>query len=119
MAIDEYGRWLGRLIVAVAAIMIVWGVSIVLTQPVTAWFTASVMISMALLLVSVVWQLRGSFVSIAASALGTAVVSRLFGILNLNPPSSFAGLRPDDLDSLVATGPGVPGFVLLGWFLGA
>jgi len=28
-----------------------------------------------------------------------------------------AGLKPDDLDLLVATGPGVPGFELLGWFL--
>jgi putative oxidoreductase len=28
-------------------------------------------------------------------------------------------LKPDDLDLLVATGPGVPGFELLGWFLGA
>jgi putative oxidoreductase len=37
----------------------------------------------------------------------------------LNPPASIAGLSPDDLDLLVATGPGVPGFELLGWFLGA
>jgi putative oxidoreductase len=74
---------------------------------------------MALLLISVLWQLRGSFTSIAASALATAIVSRLFGILNLNPPNSLAGLKPDDLDLLVATGPGVPGFVFLGWFLGA
>jgi putative oxidoreductase len=28
-------------------------------------------------------------------------------------------LKPDDLDLLVATGPGVPGFQVLGWFLGA
>jgi putative oxidoreductase len=28
-------------------------------------------------------------------------------------------LKPDDLDLLVATGPGVPGFEILGWFLGA
>jgi putative oxidoreductase len=47
------------------------------------------------------------------------VVSRLFSILNLNPPASIAGLSPDDLDALVATGPGVPGFELLGWCLGA
>jgi putative oxidoreductase len=37
----------------------------------------------------------------------------------LNPPASIAGLRPDDLDLLVATGPGVPGFEVLGWLLGA
>jgi putative oxidoreductase len=119
MAIDEYARWLGRLIVAVAVIMIVWGVSVILSQPVTGWFTASVVVSMAALLLSALWQLRGSFTSIAASALATAVVSRLFGILNLNPPGSLAGLKPDDLDMLVATGPGVPGFAALGWFLGA
>jgi putative oxidoreductase len=119
MAIDEYARWLGRLIVVVAVIMIAWGVSVILSQPVTGWFAASVTVSMALLLLSVLWQLRGSFTSIAASALATAVVSRLFGILNLHPPGSLAGLKPEDLDLLVATGPGVPGFVLLGWFLGA
>jgi putative oxidoreductase len=119
MAIDEYARWLGRVVVVVAVIMIVWGASVILSQPVTGWFASSATISMALLLISVLWQLRGSFTSIGASALATAIVSRLFGILNLNPPNSLAGLRPDDLDLLVATGPGVPGFVFLGWFLGA
>ena len=74
---------------------------------------------MALLLISAVWQLRGSFTSIAATALATAVVARLFSILRLNPPTSIAGLTPDDLDALVATGPGVPDFELLGWLLGA
>src|SRR5882762_2448035 len=74
---------------------------------------------MALLLVAALWQLRGSFIAIAALALATAVVARLFSILRLNPPASIAGLRPEDLDLLVATGPGVPGFELLGWFLGA
>src|SRR5437899_6292148 len=117
MAIDEYARWLGRLIVVVAVIMIVWGVSVILSQPVTGWFTASVTVSMISLLLAVLWQLRGSFTSIAASALATAVVSRLFGILNLHPPSNLAGLKPEDLDLLVATGPGVPGLGLLGWFL--
>jgi putative oxidoreductase len=43
----------------------------------------------------------------------------LFSILRLNFPASIAGLSPQDLDLLVATGPGVPGFELLGWFLGA
>src|SRR5258708_7997841 len=74
---------------------------------------------MALLVISAIWQLRGSFPAIAALALATAVVSRLFSILRLNPPASIAGLKPDDLDLLVATGPGVPGFAILGWFLGA
>jgi putative oxidoreductase len=119
MSIDDYARWLGRATLAVAIILIGWGLSVVLSQPVTAWFAASATIWMALLLISAVWQLRGSITAIAALALATAVVSRLFSILRLNPPASIAGLSPDDLDALVATGPGVPGFELLGWFLGA
>jgi putative oxidoreductase len=43
----------------------------------------------------------------------------LFSILRLSPPASIAGLKPEELDALVATGPGVPGFEMLGWFLGA
>jgi len=119
MAIDNSVRWLRRVTLAVAVIMIGWGASVVLGQPVTAWFAASATIWMALLLISALWQLRGSFTAIAALALATAVVSRLFSVLRLNPPASIAGLRPEDLDLLVATGPGVPGFELLGWFLGA
>src|SRR5258708_1804605 len=117
--IDDAARWLSRVILAVAIIMIGWGFSVILSQPVTAWFTASTTIWMALLLISAIWQLRGSFMAIAALALATAVVSRLFSILRLNPPASITGLKPEDLDLLVATGPGVPGFELLGWFLGA
>jgi len=119
VAIDRYVRWLSRLTLVVAIIMIGWGLSVVLSQPVTAWFAASATIWMALLLISALWQLRGSLTAIAALALATAVVSRLFSILRLNPPVSIAGLKPDDLDLLVATGPGVPGFEPLGWFLGA
>src|SRR6266566_9935131 len=119
MSIDDYTRWLSRVTLAIAIIMIGWSLSIVLGQPVTAWFAASATIWMALLLISAFWQLRGSFTPIAAFALGTAVVSRLFSILRLNPPASIAGLSPQDLDALVATGPGVPGFALLGWCLGA
>jgi len=119
MSIDDYARWLSRVASAVAVIMVGWGLSIVLSQPVTGWFAASATIWMALLLISAFWQLRGSFTSIAAIALATAVVSRLFSILRLNPPDSIEGLNPNDLDRLVATGPGVPGFELLGWFLGA
>jgi putative oxidoreductase len=103
----------------VAIIMIGWSLKVILTQPVTAWFAASTTIWMAVLLLSATWNLRGSFPAIAALALATAVVSRLFSILRLNPPASIAGLKPDDLDLLVATGPGVPGFEPLGWFLGA
>src|SRR5882762_10313343 len=119
MSIDAYARWLSRVTLAVAIIMIGWGLSVVLSQPVTAWFAGSAMISMALLLISAVWQLRGSFPALAALALATTVVSRLFSILRLNPPASIEGLNPQDLDLLVATGPGVPDFELLGWFLGA
>src|ERR1700694_989983 len=119
MSIDDHARWLSRVTLAVAIIMIGWGLSVVVRQPVTAWLTASATIWMALLLISALWQLRGSFPAIAALALATAVVSRLFSILRLNPPASIAGLSAQDLDLQVATGPGVPGFELLGWFLGA
>src|SRR5467141_3716957 len=119
MNIDKYVHWLSRLTLAVAVIMIGWGLGVLLGEPVTVWFAASTTTWMALLLISALWQLRGSFTAIAALALATAVVARLFSILRLNPPASIAGLRPDDLDLLVATGPGVPGFELLGWFLGA
>src|SRR5713226_7755466 len=119
MSIGNSARWLSRATLVVAIIMIGWGLSVILTQPVTVWFAASTTIWMALLLMSAIWQLRSSFTAIAALALSTAVVARLFSILRLNPPASIAGLRPEDLDLLVATGPGVPGFELLGWFLGA
>src|ERR1700730_16755542 len=119
MSIDDYARWLSRVTLAVAIIMIGWGLSVVLGQPVTAWFAASATIWMPLLLISAFWQLRGDFTAIAALVLATAVVSRLFSILRLNPPASIEGLSPQDLDLLVATGPGVPGFELLGWVLGA
>jgi putative oxidoreductase len=119
MSIDDSARWLSRVTLAVAIIMIGWGLSVVLGQPVTAWFAVSATVWMALLLISALWQLRGSFTAMAALALATAVVARLFSILRLNFPASIAGLKPDDLDLLVATGPGVPGFELLGWFLGA
>jgi putative oxidoreductase len=119
MSIDNSVRWLARVTLVVAVIMIGWGASVLLGQPVTAWFAASAAIWMALLLIAALWQLRGSFIAIAALALATAVVSRLFSILRLNPPASIAGLSPQDLDLQVATGPGVPGFEILGWFLGA
>jgi putative oxidoreductase len=119
MSINDSARWLSRVNLAVAIIMIGWGFSVILTQPVTRWFATSSAVWMALLLMSAIWQLRGSFIAIAALALATAVVSRLFSILRLNPPANTAGLKPDDLDLLVATGPGVPGFAILGWFLGA
>ena len=119
MSIDIYARWLSRVILVVAIIMIGWGLSVVAREPVTAWFAASATIWMVLLLISAFWQLRYSFPSIAAMALAAAVVSRLFSILRLNPPASIAGLKAEDLDLLVATGPGVPGFELLGWSLGA
>src|SRR5258705_7470518 len=109
MSIDDHARRLSRVTFIVAIIMIGWGLSVVLSQPVTAWFAASATLWMALLLISAFWQLRGSFTAIAALALATAVVSRLFSILRLNPPASIEGLNAQDLDLLVATGPGVPG----------
>src|ERR1700720_3599671 len=118
MTIDHSARWLSRVTLAVAIIMIGWGLNVVLSQPVTAWFAASATIWMALLLISAVWQLRGPTTALAALALATAVVSRLFSILRLNPPASIAGLSAQDLDLQVATGPGVPGFEVLGWLLG-
>jgi putative oxidoreductase len=119
MRIDDYARWLSRATLALAIIVIGWGLSVVLSQPITPWFATSATIWMVLLLVTAFWQLHGSFIAIAALALATAVVSRLFSILRLNPPADISGLKPDDLDLLVATGPGVQGFELLGWFLGA
>ena len=119
MKIPYHARWLSRVTLAVAVLMSGWGASVLLGQPVTAWFAASATIWMVLLLIAAIWQLRGSFTSIAALALATAVVARLFSILRLNPPASIAGLRPEDLDLLVATGPGVPGFELVGWLMGA
>jgi putative oxidoreductase len=116
---DHVFIWLRRVTLVVAVIMAGWGASVLLGKPVTAWFAASATIGMALLLLSAVWQLRGSYTAIAALALATAVVARLFGILRLAPPVSIADLNPQDLDLLVATGPGIPGFELLGWLLGA
>jgi putative oxidoreductase len=119
MGIEQYARSPGRVTLVVAVVMAGWGASILLAKPVTAWFAASATIGMVLLLLSAFWQLRGSYTAIAALALATAVVSRLFSILHLDPPASIAGLNPQDLDLLVATGPGIPGFELLGWLLGA
>src|SRR5712691_10580798 len=119
MSIDVGARWLSRVILAIAIVMGGWAASVVLGQPVTAWFATSATIWTGLLLMSAFWQLRGSIMAITGVALATAVVARLFSILRLTPPASLAGLRPEDLDLLVATGPGVPGFETLGWFLGA
>src|SRR3981189_3738025 len=116
MSVDDYARWLSRVTLAVAIIMIGWGLSVILLQPVTAWFATSSIVWMALLLISAIWQLRGSFPAIAALALATAVASRLFRLLRLSPPAGIAGLKPDYLDLLVATGPGVPGFRILDWY---
>jgi uncharacterized membrane protein YphA (DoxX/SURF4 family) len=43
-------RWLSRVAFAAAIIMIGWGLSVILIQPVTAWFAASATVWMALLL---------------------------------------------------------------------
>jgi putative oxidoreductase len=117
--VDGVFIWLRRATLVVAVIMAGWGASVLLGKPVTAWFAASTAIWIALLLLSAVWQLRGSYTAIAALALAAAVVARLFSILRLDPPASIAGLNAQDLDLMVATGPGIPGFELLGWLLGA
>src|SRR5258706_10301713 len=117
MGIETYARLLSRLTLIGALVMIGWGSIVVLGHPVTRWFATSATIWMALLLISAVWQLRGSFTAIAALALSTAVVARLFSILRLNPPASIEGLTPQELDLQVASGPGIPGFEFLGWFL--
>src|SRR5258706_3985754 len=119
MNIDEGARWLSRVTFAAAILMIGWGLRVVFGEPVTAWFATSATIWMALLLLAAFWQLGGTFMAIGALALATAVVARLFSILRLHPPASIAGLHPEDLDLLVATGPGIHGFEALGWFLGA
>jgi MFS family permease len=51
MSIDDSARWLSRVTLAVSIIMIGWGLSVVLSPPVTAWFAASATIWMALLLI--------------------------------------------------------------------
>jgi len=66
MNIDKYVHWLSRLTLAVAVIMIGWGLGVLLGEPVTVWFAASTTTWMALLLISALWQLRGSFTAIAA-----------------------------------------------------
>src|SRR5258706_1017531 len=119
MNIDKGAGWLSRVTFAAASVMIGLGLRVVLGDPVTTWFATSATIWMALLLIAAFWQLGGTFMAIGALALATAVVARLFSILRLHPPASIAGLRPEDLDLLVATGPGMYGFGALGWFLGA
>jgi len=116
---DDVFIWLRRATLVVVVITAGWGASVLLGKPVTSWFATSATVGIALMLLSAVWQLRGSYTAVAALALAAAVVPRLFSILNLNPPASIAGLSPQDLDLLVATGPGIPGFELLGWLLGA
>src|SRR5258708_30620306 len=90
MDIDTNARWLSRVTLAVAIIMIGWGLGVVFGQPVTAWFATSATIWMALLLISPLWQFRASFTAISALALATPVVSLLFSLLPLNPPATLA-----------------------------
>ena len=59
MPLDDSARWVGHVALAVAIIMVGWGLTLVLTQSVTAWFATSATIWMALLLIAAVWQLRG------------------------------------------------------------
>jgi putative oxidoreductase len=41
MGIESYARWLSRVTLAIAIIMTGWGLSVIVSQPVTAWFTTS------------------------------------------------------------------------------
>jgi putative oxidoreductase len=115
-----YLRWIPAISFAVAAVMIGWGLTTLLTQPVTRWFATSATLWMAFLLVSLLSNLRRrSFIALSAAALATAVVGRLFSTLRLGAEATPAGTSVSDLDLFVATGPGIPGFGYLALLLGA
>ena len=120
MNTKTYLRWIPPISFAVAGVVIAWGLTVLLTQPVTRWFATSATLWMAFLLVSVVSNLRRrSFIALSAAALGTAVVGRLFSVLRLGAAATPAGTSVSDLDLFVATGPGIPGFGYLALLLGA
>jgi putative oxidoreductase len=104
----------------VAGVVIAWGVTVLLTQPVTRWFATSASLWMTFLLVALLANLRRrSVIALSAAALGTAVVGRLFSTLRLGAAATPTGTSVNDLDLFVATGPGIPGFGYLALFLGA
>jgi len=113
------GPWLGTAIAIAALGMVGWAGAVLLREPVTQWFAISASTWMVLLVVTALWQLRGSVLAIVAFALSTAVIARLFSILRVHPPASIVGMTADQLDLQVATGPGIEGFELLGWVMGA
>jgi putative oxidoreductase len=116
----NYLRWIPLISLAVAGVVIAWGVTVLLTQPVKRWFATSTTLWMAFLLVSVLSNLRRrSFTALSAAALGTAVVGRLFSTLRLGAAATPAGTSVSELDLFVATGPGIPGFAYLALLLGA
>jgi len=112
-------RWLGNAILISALCMAGWAATVLWREPVTRWFAISASIWLAVLVATAAWQRRGSVISIAATALSVTVIARLFSILRLHPPTSLAGMTAEQLDLQVATGPGIPGFEIVGWALGA
>jgi putative oxidoreductase len=118
MSKDNLLRSLQRASLAVAVLMIGWGATVLRGQAVTPWFSTSAAIWMALLLVSAIWLLRGSFTALAAAGLTTAVVGRLFSTLQVGTPANGSGASPSDLLLQVETGPGIPGYGYLGLLLG-
>src|SRR2546421_11568746 len=75
--------WIPRVSAVVALLITAWGSFVVLSKPVTHWFAVSAAIWMALQLGSILWLLRGSFAALAAAALTTAIVGRLFSTVAL------------------------------------
>src|SRR5437899_12777439 len=91
--------WIPRVSAVVALLITAWGSFVVLSKPVTHWFAVSAAIWMALQLGSILWLLRGSFAALAAAALTTAIVGRLFSTVALE-----AGTRAVGSAQLVLAG---------------
>ena len=114
----DHMRWAQRGSFAVTVIMVLWSVAILLSQPVTLWFTTSATVWMALLLASILWLFRGSFIALATASLTMTVVGRLFSTVQIEPKPYGSAASETDLLLQVETGPGVPGFGYLGLLLG-
>jgi len=102
----------------VALLITAWGSFVVLSKPVTHWFAVSAAIWMALQLGSILWLLRGSFAALAAAALTTAIVGRLFSTVALEAGTRAVGSGASDLLLQVETGAGIPGFAYIALLLG-
>jgi putative oxidoreductase len=102
---------------AIAVLISIMGISAIFHEPVTNWFAASSIAWIVLLCVSAIWMLGGSFHSLVATGLSTAIVGRLFSTVQLGAPSRI-GSGAADLLLQVETGPGLPYFGLLSTILG-